>query len=391
MAPPRWIMHLDMDAFYASIEQRDDPALRGRPVVVGAQPGGRGVVATCSYEARRFGVRSAMPISEAYRLCPQAVYLRPDMPRYVRESRRIMEALHTVSPVVEPVSIDEAYLDVSGLERLIGTPQQIARAAKEAIHAATALTASVGIGPNRMIAKLASEHRKPDGVTVVAPEEVLDFLGPLPVGRLRGIGRRTVAELKRLGCETVADLRRRPWEVLSARFGAKGAQALYDQARGIGPDQVGMQGPRKGLSRETTFPEDVSDWGVLEGVLQELAAQVGRRARAEGLAGRVVTLKIRFAGFETHTRQQTLERPTHYDRDILQAALGLARWPAFQGRPVRLIGIGLSDWAEGPAQRDLFSPREDEARAAKLYETLDRVQARWGPGSLRLGMPKGRG
>jgi DNA polymerase-4 len=238
MAPPRWIMHLDMDAFYASNEQRDDPALRCGPMVVGARPGGRGVVATGSYEARRFGVRSAMPINEAYRLCPQAVYLRPDLPRYLRESRRFLDALHIVSPVVEPVSIDEAYLDVSGLERLIGTPEQIARAAKEAIHAATALIASVGIGPNRMIAKLASEHRKPDGVTIVPAEAVLDFLAPLPVGQLRGIGRKTVAE--------------------------------------------------------------------------------------------------------------------------------------------------------GPVQMDLFRPREDETRAAKLYATLDRVQSRWGPGSLRLGIPKGR-
>jgi len=389
--PHRWIMHVDMDAFFAAVEQRDRPELRGRPVVVGARPGGRGVVSTCSYEARRFGIRSAMPINEAHRRCPDAVYLRPEMARYAAESRRVMEALADVSPLVEPVSIDEAYLDVSGLERLFGAPEQIARAAKERIFAAVGLTASVGIGPNRLIAKLASDYRKPDGITVVAPDEVDAFLGPLPVERLRGIGRRTAERIRRLGLGSVAELRRCSLELLTAHFGAKGGALLYNQSRGIGSDRVGDDGPRKSLSRETTFAEDVLDRSLLKGVLLELAADVGRRCRAEGLQGRVVTLKIRFTGFETHTRRRTLERPTNHDRSIYQTALELLAEPGFRNKAVRLIGVGLSNWGSGePVQPDLFEDLGDPERDDRLYSTLDAVRERFGGQSLRMGMAKGK-
>lgn len=383
-----WIMHVDMDAFFAAIEQRDDPSLRGKPVVVGAEPGVRGVVATCSYEARRFGIHSAMPINEAYRRCPGAHYLRPDMARYVAASRAVMESLETISPVVERVSIDEAYVDVTGQEQLVGAPEQIAATTQRCILEAVGLSASVGLGPNRLIAKLASDYRKPGGVTVVRPEGVLDFLGPMPVGKLRGIGERTARALERLGLRTVAELRAWSPELLAAHFGAKGAELLYQQSRGIGSAVVGDSGPRKSISRETTFPEDVRDWTVLTQVLLELAADVGRRARAEGFAGRVVTLKIRFPGFETHTRRRTLEQPTNHDRPIYLAARSLTEEWAAKSKSVRLIGVGLSEWgAAEPRQPDLFAPAPRANRDQRLYAALDDIQRRFGKRALRLGVP----
>ncbi len=337
----RWIMHVDMDAFFAAIEQRDDPTLRGKPVVIGAQPGGRGVVATCSYEARKFSIHSVMPINEAHRRCPGAIYLLPDMPRYAAESRAIMKALESISPIVEPVSIDEAFVDVTGLEKLLGTSEQIARTTKQCIFEAVGLTASVGIGPNRLIAKLASDSRKPDNITIVEPDQVLDFLGPMPVRYLRGIGVKTAERIERLGFHAVADLRRCPHELLTAHFGSKGADLLYNQSRGVGSDVVGHDGPRKSISRETTFAEDIRDWNVLHNVLLDLAADVGHQTRAEGLAGRVITLKIRFTGFETHTRRHTLDKPTNHDNAIFRTALELAKERSFQNKAVRLIGVGL--------------------------------------------------
>jgi DNA polymerase-4 len=380
-------MHVDMDAFFAAIEQRDDPTLRGKPVVIGAQPGGRGVVATCSYEARKFGIRSAMPINEAHRRCPGAVYLRPDMQRYAAESRAIMQALENISPVVEPVSIDEAFIDITGLEKLLGTAKQIARTTKQRIFEAVRLTASVGIGPNRLIAKLASDYRKPDGITIVEPHQVLDFLGPMPIRNLRGIGDKTAERIERLGFHTVADLRRCPHESLTAHFGPKGADLLYNQSRGVGSDVVGDDGQRKSISRETTFSEDIRDQKVLHNVLLDLAADVGHQTRAEGLAGRVVTLKIRFTGFETHTRRQTLDNPTNHDKVIFRTAVELAKKRSFQNKAVRLIGVGLSGWnTDETQQMDLFDTEADGEKDKKLYATLDEIKNRWGKKSLRLGM-----
>jgi len=387
MDNPRWIMHVDMDAFFAAIEQRDDPGLRGVPVVIGAKPGGRGVVATCSYEARKFGVRSAMPINEAHRRCPAAVYLRPDMQRYASESRAIMIALENISPVVEPVSIDEAFIDITGLEKLLGPPEQIAGMTKQRIFDAVGLTASVGVGPNRLIAKLASDYRKPDGITIVAVDQVPNFLGPMPIRNLRGIGGRTAERIERFGFHTVADLRRCSHERLTAHFGPKGADLLYNQSRGIGSDVVGGDGQRKSISRETTFSEDIRDWKVLHNVLLELVADVGHQTRAERLAGRVVTLKIRLTGFETHTRRQTLDSPTNHDKVIFHTALELAKKRSFQNKAVRLIGVGLSGWnTQRTQQMDLFDTEADGAKDKKLYATLDEIKNRWGTKSLRLGM-----
>ncbi len=309
----RWVGHADLDAFYASVEQRDCPEYRDRPVVVGALPGHRGVVAAANYRARAFGIHSAMPIAEAYRRCPDAVYLRPDMARYARVSREIFQILGTITPVVEPVSVDEAYLDLTGLEKLLGPPEAIGREIKHRILEGTGLTVSVGIGPNRLIAKLGSEHRKPDGLTVVYPDQVLDFLAPMPVSSLRGLGRQTQKIFSRLGIKTVAQLRSVPVRFLEEQLGNKAAANFCEQALGIASADVVPGRRRKSISKETTFEEDVLDKDILHAVLRGLAAEVAATARREKLSGSVVTLKIRFTGFETHTRQHKVSpssRPT---------------------------------------------------------------------------------
>jgi len=384
----RWIMHLDMDAFFASIEQRDRPKLRGHPVVVGAPPGQRGVVATCSYEARRFGIRSAMPISEAYRRCPDAAYLRPDMPRYASESRRVMQLLQEFSPLVEPVSIDEAYLDVSGLERLLGPPEIIGQRVRLAVAQGLGLSASVGIGPNRLIAKLASDHHKPDGLTLITPQKVQAFLDPMPVERMRGVGERTSERLHAMGIRHIGQLRRCPPLSLVTHLGRRAAEALLRQARGQASDRVEETQRRKSLSKEITFAHDQTDPRRLHAALRELAAAVGSGVRREGLYGRCLTLKIRFAGFETHTRQRRLEAASHNDGDIYRNARVLLQEAWRDDRPIRLIGLGLSEWERGGGggQMDLFTDPRRGLRDEALMQTLDRVNARFGNGKLGLGL-----
>jgi DNA polymerase-4 len=305
----RLVMHVDLDAFFAAVEQRDNPPWRGLPLAVGAEPGRRGVVATCSYEARRYGVHSAMPISEAARrLPPETIYVRPSMNRYARVSWQIMEVLETISPLVEKVSIDEAYLDVTGLERLMGPPEVIGRLTKERIREAVGLTASVGIGPNRLIAKLASDVDKPDGLTVVLLEKVGTFLDTMPLSVLRGVGAKTAPRLERLGVTTVGDLRCLSLEVLRRHLGARAGTQVHLQALGIADDRVYPASERKSISKETTFGEDITDPAVLKDTLRWAAQEVGYLARHEQRKGLVVTLKIRFSPFQTHTRSRTLNR-----------------------------------------------------------------------------------
>ena len=386
--PPRWIMHLDMDAFFASVEQRDNPEYRGKPVVVGAMPGRRGVVSTCSYEARKYGIRSAMPISEAYRRCPDAIYLRPDMARYSAVSKQVMLALGDISPVVEPVSIDEAYIDISGMERLIGEPEEIGRLTKQKILEQVGLNCSVGIGPNRLIAKLGSEYQKPDGLVVIRPEQVQAFLDPMPVSNLRGVGPKAKQELERLGVYTVEQLKTYSLEVLQGYFGDKGGQHLYHQARGIALDQVGNQTGRQSISKETTFNEDVTDQGQLRECLRGLAAEVGQTARRKGLKGQLVTMKIRLEGFETHTRQRKIREATNADGAILNTAWELFQGSGFVGRSVRLIGLGISEWGNSGPMGDLFDDPEEREREERLYSTLDDVTEKFGKGKLSLGLKK---
>ena len=387
--PARWIAHVDLDAFFASCEQRDHPEYRQRPVVVGAQPGNRGVVAAASYEARQFGIHSAMPIAEAHRRCPDAVYLRPDMQKYQQASRQVFEILGDVTPVVEKASIDEAYLDISGLDKIIGPPDTIGREIRRRIHEATALTASVGIGPNRLIAKLASEAGKPDGLTVIPPDEVLAFLAPMPVANLRGLGRQTQKIFNRLNIHTVAELRATPLATLQEHLGEKAAKSFHRQALGRASDEIVTDRRRKSISKEQTFGTDIRDHDRLHDVLRELAAQVGRTARREKLAGTVVTLKIRFEGFETYTRQNTLPAPTNDERLMLTTAWSLFTNGDLPDKPVRLIGVGISGWEEQQAaQADLFEPAEQKVHDQKILEAIDTVTEKFGKSILQVGMSR---
>ena len=380
---------MDLDAFFASCEQLEHPEYQGRPVIVGARPGYRGVAAAASYEARRFGIHSAMPIAEAFRRCPDAVFLRPDMKKYSRYSRQVFQILETLAPVVEAASIDEAYLDVSGLERLSGTPEAIGHEIKQRILSGTGLTASVGIGPNRLIAKLGSEYRKPDGLTVVSPEQVLDFLAPMPVSNLRGLGRQTQKIFDRLGISTVAQLRAMPLPQLEQYLGEKAAASFHRQALGIASDQIMPGQRRKSISKETTFQTDVRDNTVLHDTLRGLAADVARTARQEGLSGSVVTLKIRFEGFETCTRQYTRTTPTHDERDMLKTAWRLFLEGKLPDKPVRLIGIGISGWEKNqPAQADLFDQPEQQQDNKRVLKTIDAVTEKFGKHLLQVGVSR---
>jgi nucleotidyltransferase/DNA polymerase involved in DNA repair len=357
--PHRAILHVDMDAFYASIEQLDHPAFRGRPVVVGADPKdgeGRGVVAACSYEARTHGIRSAMPIRRAWRLCPDAVFVRPRMERYIEVSAQVMEVLHRFTNLVEPLSIDEAFLDVTGSIELFGSPLQIARAVKKQILEATGLTASAGAGPNKFIAKIASDLKKPDGLVVIEPAEVEAFIRDLPVSRLWGVGPKTEQRLHELGLKTIRDVRTRPREELVAALGNLG-EHLHKLAAGEDDRPVVPNWEPRSVSSETTFENDTRDRELLLQTIRRLAASVGRRLRRHRYRARKVTLKIRFEPFETHTRQISTTRAFDDDEEIARIALKLFDQFTLERR-IRLIGVGAGDLlrpGEETAQLELFS------------------------------------
>jgi nucleotidyltransferase/DNA polymerase involved in DNA repair len=382
MPVTRTILHVDMDAFFTSVEQRDRPELRGKPVVVGAPPDKRGVVAAASYEARKFGVHSAMPSRTAFRLCPHAVFLRGDHAKYSRESERVMAILRQFTPMVEQVSVDEAYLDVTASLRLFGTGEQIAREIKRRVHETTGLTASVGVAPNMFLAKLASDMRKPDGLMVVTEAEKLDLLRPLPVGRIAGIGKKTEPVFHELGVRTIGELQQFPVEPLRARFGVWADEM---KARAMGEDDRPVEpwNETKSISNETTFEEDVNDASVLERTLRELADEVGRRLRAEDVRARTVQLKLRWSDFTTITRRITLPEATDDEGRIAEVAIKLLRVELESPRPVRLVGVGGQNLLRAPRQLDLLD------RAANQRDTLNRVadavRAKFGAKKLRRG------
>jgi len=300
----RKIIHVDMDAFFAAVEQRDHPELRGQAVVVGGDPAGRGVVATCSYEARRFGIHSAMTAARARSLCPQAVFLRPRMEAYWEASRQVMGILRSYTPLVEPLSLDEAFLDVTAATADGVLAVRIAGEIRARIERETGLTASAGVSYNKLLAKLASDWRKPNGLCVVPPERGLTFLAPLPASKLHGVGPATVKKLSSMGIHTVLDLRNASRETLIAQFGKAGLW-FYEIARGIDRRPVQPSRQRKSVGTERTFPENLEDRKVMLAILQEMAGQVAARLQSLGLAGRTVSIKARFPHFETVTRAHT--------------------------------------------------------------------------------------
>jgi DNA polymerase-4 len=345
----RKVIHVDMDAFYASVEQLDNPALRGRPVLVGGSPEERGVVAAASYEARRFGCRSAMPMRTAVRLCPGAVVVRPRFERYREISARIQEILRRHADRVEPLSLDESYLDVS---RQALPATEIARRIKREIRAETGLTASAGVGPSKLVAKIASDLRKPDGLVVVRPHQVRAFLAPLPVSRLWGIGRVGEERLARIGVRTIGELSRLDDARLSRLFGRSGPffrrLALGQDDREVSPDR-----PTKSMSTETTFARDVLDRGPLLRALAEFASELERSLRQEGLVARRLTLKVRYQDFRLVTRSITLRRPFRDAREMRRRARELLARTAAGRAPVRLVGLGVSALRDERAERQL--------------------------------------
>ena len=380
-SPPaaRTVIHVDMDAFYASVEQRDRPELAGRPVIVGADPRGRGVVSAASYEARRFGVHSAMPIGRAARLCPDGVFLPTDHEKYARVSRQIMAVLADFTPLLEPVSIDEAFLDVTASRDLFGDGRAIALRIKARVRAEVGLTASVGVAANKFVAKVASDLEKPDGLVVVSPGEEARFLAPLPISRLWGVGRVTGGELEAMGVRTIGALARVPSAHLVARFGPA-SSSLLALARGEDDRSVEPFAPPKSMGAEETFDRDHRDVARLRATLRAQSERVARELRAEGYAGRSVTLKLRFADFRTITRRHVTE-PTQDGLRIYREVVALFESVELV-QPVRLIGVSVSGL--GPAEQGQLPLLDAGAvRRERLARALDRLAGRFGDTAIR--------
>jgi DNA polymerase IV len=379
------ILHCDMDAFYASVEERECPELAGKPVIVAGSVDKRGVVAAANYAARKFGVHSAMPSGTARRLCPHGVYLPPRIGYYAEVSREIRAIFERFTPLVEPLSLDEAFLDVTGSEHLFGTAADIGRQIKLAVREEVRLVVSVGVAPNKFLAKIASDLRKPDALVVVPPDKVEEFLDPLPVERLWGVGKQSSKVFQGLGIRTIAQLRRCPLEVLDSHFG-KGGEQLWDLAHGRDARPVIPEREAKSISNETTFERDIADLEVLRAWLVDLVEQVGWRMRRHGLRGRTLQLKVRFADFSTITRSHSLPEPTDVTDELRQTADDLlcGRLPP-RHLPVQLLGVGVGGLdGSGQVQGMLFDA-EEQLRRCKVDDVRDRISERFGTSALRRG------
>jgi len=372
-----------MDAFFAAIEQLDNRALRGRPVLVG-HDGPRGVVATASYEARPFGCGSAQPMAVAKRLCPHAVVVPVRSSRYREVSRAFFEILESFSPLIEPLSVDEAFLDVSGCERLLGAPQDMARALRTKIAGTLQLTASVGVAHNKFLAKLASDLRKPDGLTVIGPQDVDDLLPPLPVTRLWGIGPATAQKLEGAGVRTIADLRARPASILERLLGRE-AEHFLRLAHGLDDRPVVPDSQARSIGQECTFGTDVACRDHLEGVLLDHVEMVCRRLRGHGLRARTISLKIRDGSFRTLSRCATLPAATDATDELWMTARRLFEtWAAADFRPLRLLGASVTGLTSQGDQMELF-PDGRMQRLGRIDRTADRIVERFGHGAIRRG------
>jgi DNA polymerase-4 len=380
MTSARSILHLDMDAFFAAVEQRDHPELKGKPVLIG-HDGPRGVVATASYEARPFGCHSAQPMVTAKRLCPNAIILPVRGERYQEVSEQMFAILDEFSPVIEPISIDEAFLDLTGTERLLGKPEVVARRMKDRIQSDLGLIASVGVSFNKFLAKLGSDWEKPDGLTIIRPEDVGRILPPLPVTKLFGIGKATGAKLAKIGIKTVGDLLRQPLEWLQHQLGSE-TQWYLNLARGIDDRPVTPDREAKSIGHEQTFEVNVNDPDEIRRVLFGQVEQVARRLRKHGLGARGVSLKIRFGDFETVNRSATLPSATDITMELWQAARQLFdKWPF---RPVRLIGMTAERLTTAKGLTTLF-PDPEKERQQKLDGVTDRINERFGKKAIKRG------
>ena len=397
MTPPKNIfLHVDMDAFFASVEQHDRPELKGKPVVVGAPPDQRGVVAAASYEARRFGIHSAMPSRTAFQKCPQAIFLRGNMARYREVSREIMRIFESYTPLLQPLSIDEAFLDVTGAQRLFGDGQTIAEKIRHDIRKQTGLTASVGIAPNMFLAKMASDMNKPDGITLVPFEQeaIERFLAPLPIGRMWGVGKVTQKKLLSLGLPTFEKLQQCAVETLEEAFGERAAKRFSYLARGIDERGLTLESKEKSISNEITFQEDATDRKIIEFAYKRLIDKVGGRVRNAGFVAATVHLKIRWSDFSTITRQTKLSIPCSDDITLREVGMALLNGQ-LRNRPIRLIGFGVRGLTEIDApqsqQLNLFEAPDAslQEKRNRLSRAVDGIKKKFGQQSLRRGSDMG--
>jgi DNA polymerase-4 len=377
----RKILHVDMDAFFAAVEQRDNPEYAGKPLIIGGDPTKRGVVSTASYEARKYGVRSAMPLSQAHRLCPEGIFIPGNMAKYQRVSVELNRIFLDFTPSVEQISIDEAFLDVTGSQRLFGPATQIAMLIKERIREELHLTASVGLAGNKFLAKLASDMEKPDGFVLIEPENVDRILEPLPVSRIWGVGEKTAAQLAKLGITTIGELRSIPLNDMKQLFGKSG-EVLYNLSRGIDSRPVEPYTEAKSMGREITFEEDIGDMESLHIALRYLCEDVGRRLRKNSSEALTITLKIRYEGFETHTRSKTLSVQTDSTIKIHEIAKGLLDKSILRGRKVRLLGIYLSNLMAAGTPKQISLMEEDNERLRELDKAMDSIRDRFGDGAI---------
>ena len=379
----RQIMHIDLDAFFVSVEQVENPELKGKPVVVGGRPDRRGVVASASYEARAFGLHAGMPLTTASKLCPQATFIEGSFPKYRVASQRFMAILADFSPYLEPVSLDEAYLDVTGFESIYGSIHEMAVAIKKRIKAELGLGASVGIASCKVVAKVASELSKPDGLLEVAAGEERSFLSPLPITKLPGIGNKTERILNGLGIDTIGNLSIMPLTTLKTHFGASG-ELLWRYSRGIDDRKVEPPAEAKSISRETTFGQDTRDRPRLKATLRYLSERIGNQLRQRGKQARCVTLKLRYADFTTITRRHTLRQASDSDQTIFDTGVELLNQALSQEKQkVRLIGIGVSNLTEPAKQLDMLDLSAQ--RLERLNKAIDRIRKKYGFTAIQTG------
>lgn len=379
--------HLDMDAFFVSVEELFDPALKGKPVVVGGRPNERGVVSAASYAARKFGVHSAMPLRTAYKMCPQAIFVDGHMERYQEYSHKVHDVLCGFTPLVEMASIDEAYLDITGTQRLYGPPLRAAHLLHERIHAATKLNCSIGIAASRLVAKICSDQAKPNGVLWVIPGREAAFLAPLDVRRIPGVGKVSEKNLHSLGICKVGDLAKLDEAFLEQRFGKLGL-ALAGKAQGLDAGgwfdtEIGAEEGPKSISHEHTFSEDTADLAQVEATLANLSEMVGRRLREHGLSARTIQLKLRYSDFSTITRAHSVARPTALDTELFEEIRALFHRNWRKGATVRLLGVHVSGWSEEQAQLDLLDDRRHE-RWQRALAAADHMRDRFGESAVSL-------
>ncbi len=380
----RQIIHLDMDAFYASVEMLDDSTIKGKPVIVGG-PRQRGVVSAASYEARKFGVHSALPMATAMRLCPQGIFLPVRMARYKEVSDQIFEIFLRYTPLVEPLSLDEAFLDVSASLKLFGPAEEIARQIKKMVREEIGLTVSAGVAPSKLVAKIASDLNKPDGLTIVPKGEVRQFLDPLPIEKLWGVGKVTQKDLSLLNVKTIGDLGRLPKDLLQRRFGQQGLQ-LFFLAKGIDDRKVQPDRKIKSVGREETFGKDILDHERARKEILLLSQRVAKRLRRHGVGGRTISLKVTYNNFSRITRSLTLPAATDDGRKVYHVCMDLLEKTEIGKRPIRLLGIYLSQLAKpGEGQLSLFDPNDELTKGSQLNRALDTIQDKYGDQAIRPG------